>query len=112
MPIRVRRMMQKVALPEDMQFPMTLRAPGLRFTSDNPTKPGGREFELSMIEAQVVATLIKDVAYVGDPFKKVFEVDEDAVLPTDEVVTGGSPPASPPEPPPDEQPPDEPPADG
>ena len=88
MSVRVRRMMQKIVIPKDTPMLKSIRAPGLRLTFDNPTKPGGSEFEISVMEAQVLATVLL-VDFVDDAFMKVIEVD--VALPTDEVISEPAP---------------------
>ena len=86
MPFRVRRLMQKVRLPKDVKIPTAIRAPGLRFTLDNPTGKDKNDFELSLMEAQALMTKIA-AKFVGKPFKKVIEVEE--LLSGDELVLDG-----------------------
>ena len=88
MSIRVRRLMQKVRFPKDVKIPTAIRAPGLRFTSDNPTGEDKNEFELSLLEAQVLMTRVA-VKYLGKPFTKVIEVDEQIL--GDELVLDDEP---------------------
>ena len=87
MSVRVNRMMQKVRFSKEAQVPTAIRAPGLRFTSDNPTGKDKNEFELSLTEAQVLLTRVS-AKYLGQPFKKVVELSSaEEMLPGDELVT-------------------------
>ena len=83
--MRVHRLMQKVRVPKDIKMPTAIRAPGLRFTFDNPIGKDKNDFELSLLEAQALRTRIA-AKFVGKPFKKVIEIEDDAILAGDELV--------------------------
>ena len=89
--MRVQRLMQKVRVPKDVKMPTAFRVPGFRVTFDKPTGRDKNEFELSLLEAQALV-VYTSAKFFGKPFKKVIEIEDDALLASDEL------------PPPDEAP--------
>ena len=82
--MRVQRLMQKVRVPKDVKMP-AIRVPGFRFTFDNPTGEDKNEFEFSLQEAQALM-VYTSAKFFGGPFKKIIEIEDDALLASDELA--------------------------
>ena len=93
--MRVQRLMQKVRVPKDAKMPTAFRVPGFRVTFDKPTGQDKNEFELSLLEAQALV-VYTPAKFFGRPFKKVIEIEDDALLASDELAPAE--PSSDPEP--------------
>ena len=80
--MRVKRFMQKIRWPKDVDRPTSVRAPGLRltFTGDEP-----RDMDLPFIEAQILMSRFA-VKFVNKPYQKEVDVKENEVLSGDVIL--------------------------
>ena len=83
--IRVQRVMQKIRWPKDITRPTSIRAPGLRFTFDNPSGKDENDFELPLLGAQVL--VIRTAAkFLNEPFQVTLEIEQHQVIPGDVIL--------------------------